>query len=162
MKLIYTLIIISSIYYSQLNASTLSSEQRKYITKCYKSGLPHDLANTLAGICYVESKGGLYKVNPLSGDYGLTQIHIKTALTRLKLNNTWHNRNKVATLLVTDDSLALALAIAELLYWRDTRSRTDWYHMVSSYNQGTIITSPNYAQAVANAIKYLKQQRIIP
>ena len=153
--------LIVTIAMTTLLFGKMTNEQKDNCKLAYDIAKPFDLGNTLAGIAYVESKCGLYKVNPLSGDYGLTQINLKTALNRLKLKNNFHNRNSLPTMLVTNDILAIELAILELIYWRDTSERTNWRHYVSSYNQGNVIKSQAYVDKVAEAIKLLKQQGVL-
>lgn len=163
MKMLNKLALITYILlcYTEIYAKDLSISQIEVIQKCKEFGTTYNLGNTLAGICYIESKGGIYKINATTQDYGITGINIKSALRRLQQKNTWHNRNVVATKLVENDELALSLSILELLYWRDKRGRTYWASMVESYNKGNKHNNFNYANKIAKAIKYLKQQKIL-
>jgi len=138
----------------------LTDYQRQCLTKAIAIAKPYQLGNTIAGIIWVESKC-VYKVNPVTGDYGITQVNIKSLLNRLELPTTTLNKSFYATQLVTEDAYAVKAALAELLYWQLDRKRTGWYHLVGSYNQGNVIESNNYASKVANAIRYLKQQGVL-
>lgn len=155
-KLILTIFLLTF----SVEAKTLTNKQIKLLNLCYAYGVEYDLGYTLMGICYTESKGGLFKINPLSGDYGVTQINLHTALARLDLPNTWRNRNLTATRLVENDYLAIDLALKELLYWRDIRGN-DWTHTVLRYNQGNTITDLSYVRIVSKNIKYLKSLDIL-
>ena len=144
-----------------LNLYALTPAQTKAINLAIEVGKPYDLSNTLAGITLVESRAGLYKVNPITQDYGLTGINIHSFMRRLFIADNYMNRSKYATLLITDDNYALKAAVSELVYWRDSRQRTSWYHLVGSYNQGNVVRNNNYANKVANAIKELKQLELL-
>lgn len=141
-------------------AHALEDFQIKNIKKCYKAGEPYNLGQTMAAICYHESRAGLYKINSKSDDYGLPQIHLKTALSRLNLKSTWHNKQRIRTRLVTNDEFALDLAIQELRYWKETRGR-GWKDTVASYNQGTVIQNYDYFDAVLEALRTLKKRKLI-
>ena len=142
-------------------ALALSQYQKNVIKKSYNIGKKYDLGNTLAGIALVESQAGIYKVNSNTEDYGVTGINIKSLLARIKLPDTYLNRSKYATYLVLDDEYAIKAALAELIYWRDSRRRTNWASMVNSFNQGSILRNNHYARKVARAIKTLKKLNMI-
>jgi len=154
---ILLVILITNLLYSK----DLSISQRLILEKCRDYGKIYNLANTLAAICYVESKGGIYRINPDSQDYGITGINVNSALYRLKQKNTWHNKNVLATKLVLNDELSLSLAVLELLYWKNTRKRDYWASMIESYNKGNTFKKYKYANKVSKAIKYLKIQKIL-
>jgi len=144
-----------------ISGNAMTDYQKSKLRQCYERGKPYDLGNTLAGICWVESKGGLYKINSKSNDYGLTQININNLLGRLNVEPTYINKSYYATILVEKDDYAIDVAIVELQYWKLDRKRTGWHHMVNSYNQGNKITNGNYAIKVAKAIKMLKKKGIL-
>lgn len=144
-----------------LFSASFSPAQLATIKLAIELGKPYDLSNTLAGIVMVESKAGVYQVNPSSEDYGVTGININSFLNRMKIPNTYYNRSKYATHLITDQQYAIKAALSELIYWRDVRRRTSWYHYVGSYNQGNTVQSNHYAQEVAKAIKQLKHLNIL-
>ena len=138
---------------------TFTTSQIVTCKEAFNYGKKHNLGRTLAGIAYVESKCGLYKVG--NGDFGVTQINVSNHLREIGESNTPMSRSRYATLLVTNDKLAYRLAVAELEYWKLKRGRTNWWHYVSSYNQGNIIQSNVYAEKVAEAIKLLLKHNII-
>lgn len=143
------------------NEIKLSKNQLATLKQCYHIGKRFDLGNTLAGICWVESKGGDYKINTATHDYGVAGTNLYTALKRLDLPKTWHYKNKLATDLVTQDNLSIQLGLLELLYWRDTRKRTYWPRMVESYNKGNSFKTLTYSRKVAEAIAMLKEKGIL-
>jgi hypothetical protein len=155
MKLLLTTLLLAC----SLQAFTPS--QVSVINLAIKLGKPYNLSNTLAGIVVVESSAGKYKVNPTTEDYGVSGINIKSVLSRMGVPDTYLNRSRYATYLVTEDRFAIRAALAELIYWRDSRNRKSWYRMVGSYNQGHYLRNNTYAVKVANAIKLLKTQNII-
>ncbi|MDX1532785.1 MAG: transglycosylase SLT domain-containing protein [Nitrosopumilaceae archaeon] len=114
---------------------SMTNEQWYNVAKGYYAAEPHGYGLTLAAIIINESQAGLYRVNPESKDYGLTQISIKTAIDRMGYNDTPFMRSVVASRLVFDDELAIELAIEELLYW-DGRRNGEWKYVVASYNSG--------------------------
>lgn len=137
---------------------SMDNEQWYNVSKGYFAAQPHGYGLTLAAIIIKETQGGLYRVNPESKDYGLTQINIKTAVDRLGYEDTPFMRSVAASKIVFDDDLAIALAIEELLYW-DKRRGGDWKTVVASYNDGTIIGSDgwNYYRQVAEIVQQLKR-----
>ncbi len=157
MKLFLSLVMMLTTLIGQ----DLTSYQRDRVLTCKKAGEPYDLGNTLAGICYHESLAGLIKVNPNSGDYGITQININSLLDRLHKRHTAYNISYYATILVEDDEYAMRAALAELYYWKLDRKRTGWHHMLNSYNEGNSIERGTYSLKIAKAIKYLKQQGVL-
>lgn len=142
-------------------SQALTSEQKKNCTKAYKAGKPYSLGTTMAAIAYVESSCGIYKIGP-TNDYGIMQINIKTALSRLKLEDTPANRKEASKHLIKNDKLSFNLAIRELVYWKITRNRTLWIDYVSSYNQGNVIDNYDYAGKVMKAVKILREADVIP
>lgn len=150
-------ILITLLLFSGL-ANALTNFQVQIIKKCYAYGAKYGLGNTLAGICWVESKGGLYLINETTEDYGIAGINIRTALRYLKEKDTYWNRRKVKSMLVRDDDLVLKIAIHELLEWK--KRKRFWFEYVSAYNRGTM-GSYKYSQKVARAIRYLKKHHII-
>lgn len=136
---------------------TMTNTQWYNVTKGYYAGEEHDYGLTLAAIIIRESQGGLYRVNPESKDYGLTQINIKTAIARLGYEDTPFMRSVAASKIVFDDDLAIALAIEELLYW-DKRRLGNWSHVVASYNSGVNMTKGlrDYYPKIAKLINELR------
>jgi hypothetical protein len=145
------------------NASTckpqekMTNEQWYNVSKGYYAAYDHGYGLTLAAIIIQESQGGLYRVNPESKDYGLTQINIKTAINRLGYKDTPFMRSVAASKIVFDDDLAIALAIEELLYWDDRRDG-QWNHVVASYNSGNNMSKglKYYYPRVAKLVGKLK------
>lgn len=137
--------------------NTMNAEQWYNVRKGYDAASEHDYGLTLAAIIIQESQGGLYRVNPESKDYGLTQINIKTAVSRLGYKDTPFMRSVAASKIVFDDDLAIALAIEELLYW-DKRRAGNWSQVVSSYNSGNNMTNGmrNYYPKIAKTVNELK------
>lgn len=135
----------------------LSNDQWYNVSKGYYAAQPHGYGLTLAAIIINESQAGLYKVNPESKDYGLTHINIKTAVVRLGYKDTPFMRSVVASKVVFDDDLAIALAIEELLYW-DKRREGVWKHVVSSYNSGNNMSKgiKYYYPKVAKTVNQLR------
>jgi hypothetical protein len=138
----------------------MTPKQIANIQRCYEAGYPYGFGKTMAAICYHESRAGLYKINAASGDYGLTQINIKTALTRLDRKNNWHNVQRTITELVENDELAITLAVQELSYWRHKRGRT-WKAAVNSYNQGTHFDNWDYYKKIVKEMRYLEKLGLI-
>jgi len=145
------------------NASTcepqekMTNQQWYNVSKGYYAALDHGYGLTLAAIIIKESQGGLYRVNPESKDFGLTQINIKTAISRLGYKDTPFMRSVAASKIVFDDDLAIALAIEELLYW-ESRRGGQWSHVVASYNSGNNMRKglKNYYPRVAKLVEQLK------
>lgn len=142
-------------------SQALTTEQKQNCANAYKVGKPYSLGTTMAAIAYVESSCGMYKVGP-TNDYGIMQINIKTALSRLKLEDTPANRKEASKHLIKNDKLSFNLAIRELVYWKITRNRTLWIDYVSSYNQGNVIDNYDYAGKVMRAVKILREANVIP
>lgn len=135
----------------------MTNEQWYNVSKGYYAAEPHNYGLTLAAIIIRESQGGLYRVNPESKDYGLTQINIKTAIVRMGYKDTPFMRSVAASKIVFDDDLAIALAIEELLYWHNRRNG-NWKHVVSSYNSGNDMTKGlrHYYPKIAKTVEKIK------
>lgn len=114
--------------------SELKEEQWDVIQEAYDYGEPYDLGYTLASISVIESNAGLYVENDASESYGVPQIRVTTAITRLGLHNSDANREGVKNRLIKDNEFAFELAVEELRYWLDVRG--DWRTAVQSYNAG--------------------------
>lgn len=115
--------------------SQFSDQQWGIIEKGYNAANEFDYGLTLAAIIIEESDGGLWRVNPDSRDFGVTQINIKTGVIRLGYKNTSWNRSVVASKLVADDDLAISVAVEEILFWHEQHNGY-WKHVVASYNKG--------------------------
>jgi len=144
-----------------LYLSAFTPDQLKLFDLAKQIAKPYNLQNTICGIILVESQAGLYKVNPQTEDYGVTGINVYSLLRRLNIEPTHLAKSFYATQLVIDDQYAITASLAELLYWQLDRNRTDWAHLISSYNQGSKVNNYDYARKVAKAIKYLKTKGII-
>ena len=148
----YSILLIATLLFA------LNQNQVKIIRYCYKIGIQYGLANTLAGICYIESKGGKYLLNPTTEDYGIAGINIRTGLRYMNMKDTYYHRLQLASILIKNNRLNLRIAIHELLYWK--KRKVYWYSYVSAYNRGNL-GSYKYARKVSKAIKYLKKEKII-
>ena len=161
MRLVLLITIALAIIYTQSHAQAFTKSQLSVINLAIKLGKPYNLSNTLAAIVIVESAAGKYKVNPRTEDYGVTGINIKSLLSRLELPDTYMNRSLYATYLVVEDEYAIRAALAELVYWRDSRKRVNWWSMVGSYNQGHHLRNNVYASKIAKQISLLKKSKIL-
>lgn len=142
-----------------LSLFALTPNQISTIQYVYNKCIPYDLQNSCAAIALVESDAGIYQVSTDYSDFGIMQINLQTHLRHLQLPNTPFNRSRVSTRLITDIDYNIEWAINELLFWKSLHN-DNWLLIWGSYNGGF---SPNlqYAQKVADTIKYLKQQGII-
>ena len=133
--LIFSTSLTSLAYASSCNLkSELKEEQWEVIQEAYNYGKPYNLGYTLASISVIESNAGLYVENDVSESYGVPQIRVTTAITRLGLHNSDANREGVKNRLIKDNEFAFELAVEELRYWLDVRG--NWRTAIQSYNAG--------------------------
>lgn len=159
------IIILSLLFGSITNAyaldncslkSNFSLKQWNKVEEAYKAGQDKDLGYTMAAITIVESKAGLDKVNEASESYGITQININTALSRMNMEDNKENRDKIKSMLIKSDKLSFKLAKDELLYWQSVRNN-NWRQMVRSYNAGWNAENGNiYLTKVIKNLKKLE------
>jgi hypothetical protein len=112
----------------------LTGEQQYRLQYSYTYGKQHDLQWTLAAINLAESNGGVYKVNPETGDYGLHQINITNAMNMLQIGGYW-DKMSLITRLVVDDEFNAYMAVQTLEGFK-RQHKGDYRKMVMSYNQG--------------------------
>ena len=113
---------------------SLSAEQKYRLEYAYTYGKPHNLGWTMSSISWVESQAGLYKINPVSNDYGLFQINESTIYSILGVTSYWEKR-KIITKVVIDDTLSAYLALDVLQHFERVH-KGNWKKMVMSYNIG--------------------------
>lgn len=137
------------------------------IAKLMEAGKPYDLGLTLVAIVEEESGFGRYKVNLQDPSCGLTMIHLKYFLVRNKIADNDFNRNKACQDLINDDELAIAEAIAVLMFWKNKFcnqwgcSSKQWLNVWSAYNGGYNYKSKKareYANRIKNRISSLKKK----
>ena len=159
MRLLIILLLVISSY-------GLSTEQKSNLKFSYKQGAKYGLGWTLAGISYVESKLGLYRVNLSDPSGSQYHILIKSVLNRNHIPNTSWNRSRVMEKLLDDKYFAARQAISELLYWKAYWIRKGysgnwlWVKTVGSYNGG-YYSNVEYVRKVARAIKMLKRKHLL-
>ncbi|AGN30326.1 Vs.1 [Vibrio phage nt-1] len=157
----------------KVNGQTLSEKQWHNVRAVFVNGWYYDLSWSLAAIAIVESSAGENMINHRTKDYGLMQNNIKTATTRLKR---WRqagrdfapynidNPEDVKTILLTDRTVSVQLAIEELEFWKGVRG-DNWREIYSSYNGGYYKgqkwekRASKYADKIVNTMRDLKSCR---
>lgn len=139
---------------------SFSEEQWRVIESSFVYGYMDDLQYSLAAIAIVESSAGLMLENYRTMDFGVHQINIKTARTRLKA---WEKAGRdfgrynldddddLIELLITRHDINAALAIEELQFW--LKSRDTWFSAWASYNGGYYHNTTREERAVRYAAK---------
>ncbi len=155
----------------KFNGQELSEKQWHNVRAVFLNGWYNDLSWSLASITIVESSAGLQMINNRTKDYGLMQNNIKTATTRLKR---WQeagrdfgaydldNPEDVKTILLTDRTVSVQLAVEELQYWKKIRGNNNWREIYASYNGGFYKgkewepRAENYANKIITTMRKLK------
>lgn len=160
-KLFIVLILLVALYQPLFAENNLKR-------KLFEAGKPYGLSYTLQAIVLVES--GSFekpiKVNIQDPSAGITHIHIKYFLKRHNIKDTPYNRNRAMQVLIDNDDLAIAEAIANLEFWKDKYcgkwgcTKKQFERVLSSYNCGyknTTQKCKNYAKKVRDIISKLKR-----
>lgn len=148
-KIFFTLFFFYSILYSNQiddyvkELRNLDKNQSMNLVMSYWVGKPNDFALTLMAIVWKESNFGRYQSNTRDGKYGsfgLGQILLETAMSRLNLK-TDKERRALKVKLLTDNAFNLRLAMKELMYWKnihkEKKRRKYWLTCtIASYNAG--------------------------
>ncbi|QIW90147.1 hypothetical protein OLCHANIL_00050 [Vibrio phage V05] len=161
----------SNVCHVKFNGQELSEKQWHNVRAVFINGWYNDLSWSLAAIAIVESSAGEQMINNRTKDYGLMQNNIKTATARLKR---WekagrdfgpydlNNPEDVKTILLTDRTVSVQLAIEELEYWKKIRGKNNWREIYASYNGGFYkdktweARAENYSDKIVMTMRKLK------
>lgn len=170
-RLLFVFVILVTFYPMIVQANnnkSISNEASTLKRKLFEAGKPYDLSYTLQAIVLVES--GSFekpiKVNIQDPSAGITHIHIKYFLKRHNIKDTPYNRNRAIQILIDNDDLAIAEAIANLEFWKDRFcnrwgcTKKQFEKVLSSYNCGynnQTNKCKNYAKKIRYYIDKLKR-----
>jgi len=132
----------------------LNYKQLSTLGDVFQTCKRYDLEYTCIAISYKESKLGKYLFNTLTGDYGIMGINLKTFVIGNKIKMNYWGKREMASKLIVNNDLNIALAVENLLYWKKVTNK-DWLVIWGSYNGGW---KPNvrYASEILNTIKAFK------
>ena len=137
-----------------IDLERIGYSKKDIIRKVYQAAKPYNFENTLLAIVYKESHLGDYMFNTTTGDYGLCGINLKTFKKLHKINNTYWGDKKLASNLIRDDDLNIAVAINNLNGWRK-HYKNNWRAIVGSYNGGWNMNAV-YVKNIMSIIKAFK------
>lgn len=140
---------------------------KKLREKLIKAGKPYGLSYTLQAIVLVESGefDNPIKINLQDPSAGVTHIHLKYFLKRHDIADNSYFRNRAAQVLINNDELAIAEAIANLEYWKDRYcgrwgcTADQFERVLRSYNCGyknSTDKCKRYARNIREKIRILK------
>jgi hypothetical protein len=128
-----------------------------------KMAEPFDLKYTMVAIVWQESNFCQNKINDVTRDYGIFQIHIDTFKKRYQdilvpLYNLYGIQvvdNEIRKHLIEDDELSFSAALAEIEFWKKIYGK-NWNKVWSSYNGGWR-GSEIYSNEIKFKVKALKR-----
>jgi len=132
----------------------LSYEQLKVLATIHDACKPYDMEDICMAISYKESKLGKYLFNTITGDFGNMGINLKTFINKKKLKLNYWGKKELASKLITNDDLNIAVAIDNLKYWRKI-TNDNWKIVIGSYNGGWTPNS-GYVVSILSIKKALK------
>jgi hypothetical protein len=131
----------ASAYSKPVDCPVFESDQIDVMQKSYALGLEHNLGFTLAAIALKESSAGKYRINALSGDFGVYQGNVETICKQAGIFHKPFQCNMEIQQVVDNIEKAAQHAIETLQYWQNYhKKRTENYlvyqKMIRAYNAG--------------------------
>ena len=157
-KKIYILLLLALMllpYMVIASCPKYTQKQEEAIKLAYSVWKEYDLGYTLASIVIQESFVGPYivKVNPRDGkygSYGITHINLETAMWLEDVKSPWEAKQDLIPLLLTNDKVALQIAVSKLLLTEGEPWRTRW----AKYN-GRGPKAVEYSTKIARHVRKL-------
>lgn len=112
-----------------------TDDQFYTIVRANEAGKQDGLGKTLAAMVIVESRAGEDMVNYTTGDYGVGQIHLTTAIKRWRKRGYKGSSSALAERLLHDESFNHLNMLLELRFWKKVHGN-NWKNIVKSYNAG--------------------------